>query len=188
MIDKKTPIVLTIGHSNRSLSDFIDLLKAHAVTCLVDIRTVPRSRHNPQYNLDTLPASLKAVGIDHAHMAGLGGLRHARADSPNKGWRTPGFQGYADYMQSAEFEKALQVLVELAKSQRVAVMCAEALPWRCHRSLLSDALSVRGIAVEHITSKTRRQPHSLTPFARVDGTRITYPPAIQEEGGTLTIG
>jgi uncharacterized protein (DUF488 family) len=186
MDDKLT--ILTIGHSNRTLDDFVELLKAHGVEFLVDIRTVPRSRRNPDFNVDALPISLNAVGIAHLHMSGLGGLRHARPDSPNKGWQNSGFQGYADYMQTVEFASAVESLIELAWGQRVAVMCAEAVPWRCHRSLLSDALTVRGITVEHIMTKTRRQKHTLTPFAKVEGTRLMYPLPIKEEGGTLTFG
>lgn len=187
MAQRQRPVVLTIGHSTRTLEEFIDLLKAHGVDCLVDIRTVPRSRRNPQFNLESLPGSLAAAGIEHVHMPGLGGLRHARPGSPNTGWRTPGFQGYADYMQTPEFEAALKELVDRAAASRVCVMCAESVPWRCHRSLLSDALTVHGVNVEHIMSSTRRQPHTLTSFARVDGTRLTYPAPLKEEGGQLTI-
>src|SRR5262249_45634116 len=169
------PIVLTIGHSNRALDDFVGMLKAHGVELLVDIRTVPRSRRNPDFNVDALPMSLNAVGIDHVHMSALGGLRHPRPNSPNKGWQNSGFQGYADYMQTPEFDDAVESLIEMARSKRLTVMCAEAVPWRCHRSLLSDALTVRGITVEHIMTTARRQQHSLTPFAKVDGTGLTYP-------------
>ena len=169
------PTVLTIGHSTRTLEEFIRLLQAHAVTRVVDVRTVPRSRHNPQFNRDTLPASLKAAGIGYTHMAELGGLRHTTLDSPNTGWRNASFRGYADYMQTPEFGKALDELIQLAKQDRIAVMCAEAVPWRCHRSLIADALLVRGIQTEDILSATHRQVHALTLFARVDGERILYP-------------
>ena len=169
------PTVLTIGHSTRTLEEFIRLLQAHAVTRVVDVRTVPRSRHNPQFNRDTLPASLKAAGIGYVHMAGLGGLRHTTLHSPNTGWRNASFRGYADYMQTPEFGKALDELIQLAKRDRIAVMCAEAVPWRCHRSLIADALLVRGIQAEDILSATHRQVHALTPFAKVKGAHILYP-------------
>ncbi len=168
------PTVLTIGHSTRPLEEFIRLLQAHGVTRVVDVRTVPRSRHNPQFNRDTLPGALDAAGIGYVHMAQLGGLRHARSDSPNTGWRNASFRGYADYMQTPEFGKALDELIQLAKQDRVALMCAEAVPWRCHRSLIADALLVRGIRTEDILSATHRQAHALTPFARVMGSHITY--------------
>jgi uncharacterized protein (DUF488 family) len=169
-------VVLTIGHSTRGLEEFIALLKAHAVTLLVDVRTIPRSRHNPQFNKDALPESLKNTGVGYVHMPGLGGLRHARPDSPNAGWRNDSFRGYADYMQTPEFAQQIEELIRLASDQRIAIMCAEAVPWRCHRSLIADALSVRGIQTEDIMSLTRRQIHALTPFAKVRGTTVTYPP------------
>ena len=173
----QSPIVLTIGHSTRTLEGFIRLLQAHGVARVVDVRTVPRSRRNPQFNRETLPDALSAAGIGYTHLAGLGGLRHARPDSPNQGWRNESFRGFADYMQTAEFEAGLQDLLALAAHEPVALMCAEALPWRCHRSLIADVLLVRGIHVEHIISGARREGHNLTPFAVVSGTRITYPPA-----------
>ncbi len=128
------------------------MLQAHGVSLVADVRTVPRSRHNPQFNRESLPLALKAVSIGYVHLAGLGGWRSPRADSPNRGWRNPAFQGYADYLLTPEFEAHLEALIELARRQRVALMCAEALPWRCHRSLIADALLVRGISVEHIMS------------------------------------
>ena len=150
------------------------MLRAHGVETLVDVRTVPRSRHNPQFNRDTLPASLQAAGIQYVHMPELGGLRRAQRDSVNTGWRNLSFRGFADYMQTPAFAAALDKLMELARGTRVAVMCSEAVPWRCHRSLIADALSVRGIPVEHILSAASRRPHALTPFAQVDGDKITY--------------
>ncbi len=168
--------VLTIGHSTRTIAEFIAMLAGHGVTLLVDVRSVPRSRHNPQFNAESLPASLAAAHIGYAHAAGLGGLRHTLADSPNTGWRNLSFRGYADYMQSAEFEQELIGLLELAHGERIALMCAEAVPWRCHRSLIADALLIRGVRVEEIISETRRQAHTLTSFAKVDGTSIIYPP------------
>ncbi len=167
--------VLTIGHSTRTLSEFIGLLQAHGATCVVDVRTVPRSRHNPQFNKDSLPGSLKKAGLGYVHMPGLGGLRHAQRDSVNAGWRNASFRGYADYMQTREFKQSLAELIQLANQERIALMCAEAVPWRCHRSLIADALLVRGIRTEDIMSPTRRQVHILTPFAKVRGATLTYP-------------
>ena len=168
-------VVMTIGHSTRPLDEFIGLLQAHAVTRVVDVRTIPRSWHNPQFNRDSLPASLKKAGLSYAHLAGLGGLRHAKPDSINAGWRNASFRGYADYMQTPEFEESLGELIQMATQERVAIMCAEAVPWRCHRSLIADALLVRGIRAEDIMSLTRHTVHALTPFAKVCGTTITYP-------------
>jgi uncharacterized protein (DUF488 family) len=168
-------LVCTIGHSNRTIEDLIDLLWTNEVAEVIDVRTVPRSRHNPQFNLDSLPASLAAAGIDYLHMPGLGGLRHARADSVNTGWRNASFRGYADYMQSAVFAENVDHVVQLARSRRCALMCAEAVPWRCHRSLIADALLVRGVRVEDIIGPRGRKPHALTSFARVEGLHVTYP-------------
>ena len=169
------PIVLTIGHSTRTLEEFIRLLQAHGATRVADVRTVPRSRHNPQFNKAALPRALKKAGLGYVHLPGLGGLRHAKRDSLNVGWRNASFRGYADYMQTPEFEQSLEELIGLANQDRIALMCAEAVPWRCHRSLIADALLVRGIRTEDIMSPTRRQVHVLTPFAKVRGTTITYP-------------
>lgn len=181
------PPILTIGHSNRSIEDFLALLKAHNIQRLVDVRTVPRSRHNPQFNRlpavaglpaqtgDTLPQTLRRARIAYTHLAKLGGLRRAKPDSVNTGWSNSSFRGFADYMQTPEFAAGLARLEKLAQTKRCAIMCAEAVPWRCHRSLLADALTVRGHAVEHIMTPTRRNLHKLAPFARVRGKRITYP-------------
>jgi uncharacterized protein (DUF488 family) len=139
------------------------------------VRTVPRSRHNPQFNKPSLPRALNKAGLGYSHLPGLGGLRHAQCDSLNVGWRNASFRGYADYMQTPDFEQSLEELIRLAKQDRIALMCAEAVPWRCHRSLIADALLVRGIRTEDIMSSTRRQVHTLTPFAKVRGTTITYP-------------
>ena len=171
-----SPIIMTIGHSTRTLDEFVALLRAHGVTRVVDVRTVPRSRHNPQFNKDSLPESLSKAGLGYVHTPGLGGLRHARADSLNAGWRNASFRGYADYMQTPEFEESLEELIELSREERVAIMCAEAVPWRCHRSLVGDALTVRGIEVDDIMSATKRTPHKMTSFSKVDGLKITYPP------------
>jgi uncharacterized protein (DUF488 family) len=168
-------MILTIGHSTRSIDSFIDLLRGHHVKHLVDVRTVPRSRHNPQFNRDALPETLHSAGIAYTHMQALGGLRHARADSPNAGWRNMSFRGYADYMQTPEFAAGLDALIQIAERGQTAIMCAEAVPWGCLRSLIADALATRGMQAEHIISGVRTQVHSLTPFAKVDGTNITYP-------------
>jgi uncharacterized protein (DUF488 family) len=167
--------VLTIGHSTRAIEEFIHILQAQGVETLVDVRTVPRSRHNPQFERVALLKSLPAAGIAYRHMPALGGLRHAHRDSVNTGWRNASFRGYADYMQTPEFAAALAELIALDRQSRVAIMCAEAVPWRCHRSLIADALTVRGIPVEHIMTAAVRNPHKLTPFAHVEGDRITYP-------------
>jgi uncharacterized protein (DUF488 family) len=173
---EETTVVFTIGHSTRPIEEFIGLLQAHAVSCVVDVRTVPRSRHNPQFNKDSLPDSLTKAGLGYVHMSGLGGLRHAKPDSINAGWRNASFRGYADYMQTPEFEQSLEELIQLGKEERIAIMCAEAVPWRCHRSLIGDALLARGIQTEDIMSPTRRQIHALTTFAKVRGKKVTYPP------------
>ena len=171
-----TPLVVfTIGHSTRAIVDFTRLLKAHNVQRVIDVRTIPRSRHNPQFNRDQLAPALHSARIHYRHMPGLGGLRHARRDSPNIGWRNVSFRGYADYMQTSAFEESLAGCIELAKRERVVLMCAEAVPWRCHRSLIADAVLVRGIDAREITSAIRTRPHALTPWARVSGTQITYP-------------
>jgi uncharacterized protein (DUF488 family) len=173
--------VFTIGHSTRAIDEFIALLQAHRVCRVVDVRTVPRSRHNPQFNQDSLADSLKKAGLGYVHMPGLGGLRHAKAGSiANIGWRNASFRGYADYMQTPEFEQSLEELINLAKSEQTAIMCAEAVPWRCHRSLIADALLVRGIHTEDIVSRTRCTVHTLTPFAKVRGKTITYPGEVSE--------
>lgn len=167
--------IFTIGHSNRSIGDFIALLKSHGVKRLVDVRTIPKSRHNPQFNRDSLAISLRRAHIAYTHLAKLGGLRHARADSVNIGWNNASFRGFADYMQTPEFAAALARLEKLARTKHCAIMCAEAVPWRCHRSLIADALTVRGHAVRHIMTPALANSHKLTPFARVRGTQITYP-------------
>ncbi|MEO8053219.1 MAG: DUF488 domain-containing protein [Acidobacteriota bacterium] len=175
-VAKPSPIVLTIGHSTHTIEEFIRLLQAHAVTRVVDVRTVPRSGHNPQFNRDTLPASLKTTGIGYVHIAALGGLRHTTRDSINTGWRNASFRGYADYMQTPEFEAAVDELIQLANQDQIALMCAEAVPWRCHRSMIADALVVRGIQTEDIMGLNPPKLHTLTSFAKVKGTHITYPP------------
>jgi uncharacterized protein (DUF488 family) len=169
-------VLLTIGHSNRPIEAFLAMLEGHGVELLVDVRTVPRSRYNPQFNRETLPGTLAAAGIAHLHMPGLGGLRHPRPDSTNTGWRNLNFRGYADYMQTPEFERHLEDLLQEAAQRHTVIMCAEAVPWRCHRSLIADAATARGVPVLHIMSKDKANPHKLTAFAHVDGVHVTYPP------------
>ena len=153
----------------------IEILKAHNIRLVADVRTIPRSRHNPQFNSDALANSLKASGIGYLHMPGLGGLRHAKKDSPNQGWENASFRGFADYMQTEEFETGLRDLIDAAKKRKTVIMCAEAVPWRCHRSLIGDALFVRGIAVMDILGRSSARPHALTPWAEVAGTKVLYP-------------
>jgi uncharacterized protein (DUF488 family) len=169
------PAVFTIGHSTHSWPELRDLLRAHGIERVVDVRTLPRSRHNPQFNRETLSAKLHGARIGYVHMRKLGGLRHARADSMNTGWHNLSFRGYADYMQTPEFEQALHRLIKLAGDKKSAIMCAEAVPWRCHRSLIADALTIRKIPVFHIVSAAKPRQHALTPFAKVRGHSITYP-------------
>ena len=174
------PVVFTIGHSTRTIEDFVRLLKAHGVQRVLDVRTIPRSRHNPQFDRGNLSPALHRVRIHYRHMPGLGGLRRPRPDSTNVGWRNASFRGYADYMQTSTFKENLNRCIALAKRERVVLMCAEALPWRCHRSLIADALLARGLEASEIASRTRTRPHSLTPWARVVGTQVTYPaPALE---------
>ena len=173
-------LVYTVGHSTRSLDEFVGLLKGHNVDKVADVRTVPRSRHNPQFETCALESALAACGIAYEHMPGLGGFRRADPSSPNGGWRNLSFRGYADYMQAPEFARSLEALVSEASHWCIAVMCAEAVPWRCHRSLIADALIVRGCRVMEITGKSAARDHSLTPFAKVDGESITYPPESTE--------
>jgi len=167
--------IFTLGHSTLPIERFVALLRAYGIERLVDIRTVPHSRHNPQFNDTALASSLTAEHLEYVHMQALGGLRHARQDSPNTGWRNKSFRGYADYMQTAEFHDGLETLIQMSRRKRVAIMCAEAVPWRCHRSLVADALSIRGIPVIEILSETSYRMHKLTPFAQVEGTQLTYP-------------
>jgi uncharacterized protein (DUF488 family) len=167
----------TIGHSTRSLEAFMRLLLAARISCLVDVRTIPRSRHTPQFNQEPLRDELARQGIAYLHLSTLGGLRKSRREgSPNTGWRSEGFRAFADYMQTAEFVQALEALWELAGRERAAIMCAEAVYWRCHRSLIADAFLVRGGEVAHILSDQKVEPHRLTAFAVVNEGRITYPP------------
>ena len=167
--------VFTIGHSTRTIDEFIALLKTYGVTLVVDVRMVPRSRHNPQFNKETLPNTLKPYGVKYIHMPDIGGLRRPKHDSINLAWRNSTFRGYADYMQTKEFTDNLLKIIALARENRLAMMCAEALPWRCHRSLISDALLLRHVKVVHIISATSCLNHELNEMAQVEGTKITYP-------------
>ena len=176
-----SPIVLTIGHSTRTIEEFINLVLAHGVSRVVDVRTIPRSRHNPHFNADSLPRSLKKTGVGYVHMAGLGGLRHPTRDSLNIGWCNGSFRGFADYMQTPDFETSLGEFIELARQGGVALMCAEAVPWRCHRSLIADALLARGWEVLEILSEKEARRRALPPFARLEGTRVIY------DGGELPL-
>ena len=169
------PVIFTIGHSTRPLEEFIALLRAQGVQRVIDIRTIPKSRHNPQFNRETLGPALRAARIGYVHLKALGGLRRARPDSKNIGWHNASFRGFADYMQTPEFDAGLARAIRLASTKPSALMCAEALPWRCHRSLVADALVVRGFHVEEIIGTSVPKLHKLTPFARVRGTKITYP-------------
>ncbi|HEX4002122.1 MAG TPA: DUF488 domain-containing protein [Candidatus Acidoferrales bacterium] len=168
--------IFTIGHSTRPIGEFLDLLRAQGIRQLLDIRTIPKSRRNPQFNTDALAASLAAAKIRYVHMKDLGGLRHPARDSINLGWRNASFRGYADYMQTEAFAQALDRAIHLAEETSPTVlMCAEAVPWRCHRSLVADALVVRGIQVLEIVSAAAPRAHAITTFAQVRGTQITYP-------------
>ena len=180
-------VVLTMGHSTRTLEEFVQLLEVYVVTLVVDVRTVPRSRHNPQFNKETLPDSLKHYGVLYIHMPEIGGLRHPKHESVNTAWQNSGFRGYADYMQTQEFTDSLLKIVALARENRLALMCAEALPWRCHRNLLSDALVIRHIKVEHIISKDSVINHVVNELAQVEGTKITYP-LFTKETAQRTLG
>jgi len=172
--------IFTIGHSTRPLYELLELLQENGVKVLVDVRTIPRSRHNPQYEWDSLVKSLRDSGIRYVGMKGLGGLRRPRPDSENHGWRNASFRGFADYMQTDSFAEDIERLAEIAEEEPSAVMCAEAVPWRCHRFLIADALLVRGFEVLHIIGKGAPKKHVMTRFAHVSGTRITYPQAGEE--------
>lgn len=171
----KKHIIYTIGHSTRSLAEFLEILRNFGINQLIDVRTIPRSRHNPQFNRETLSVFLRNRHIGYAHMKHLGGLRHARKDSINTAWENASFRGYADYMQTEEFHEALKKLIQKSKDKTVAIMCAEAVPWRCHRSLIADALYAYHIPVVEIMSKTSAHEHKLTAWARIKGHQVWYP-------------
>lgn len=171
-----TERIFTVGHSTHPIDEFVRLLKAHGVEQVVDVRTIAKSRHNPQFGEDELRASLPESGIAYQRLESLGGLRHTTKESVNGAWKNASFRGYADYMQTDAFAAGLEELFTLADHQASAIMCAEAVPWRCHRSLIGDALLVRGVEVFDIMTEKAAKPHALTRFAHVDGTRVTYPP------------
>lgn len=173
---RQAPLTIySIGHSTRPLDEFIAILHANGIGRIVDIRAFPHSARNGQFNIETLPPSLQSAGVNYTHIPGLGGRRRPVPGSANTGWHNISFQGFADYMQTIEFEIAIQRLIALAASERISLMCAEAMPWRCHRSLIADALTARGIAVTHILGPGTRRPHALTPFARLMGGHLIYP-------------
>ncbi len=167
----------TIGHSTRTIEQFLALLHAWQIQELVDVRTMPKSRHNPQFGQDMLVPALRNAGIAYTHLKQLGGLRHPSKDSINTGWQNTSFRGYADYMATGEFQQALQELEDIAEQRITAIMCAEAVPWRCHRSMIADALTIKGWEVREIQSKKTAKSHELTPFLQVQNGKITYPAA-----------
>jgi uncharacterized protein (DUF488 family) len=167
--------IYTVRHSTRSIEDFIQLMKTYAIESIADVRKIAKSRHNPQYGEDALRQGLGEHNIAYRRFEGLGGLRRTTRESVNTRWKNLSFRGYADYMQTSEFAESLEKLVELAADSQMVIMCAEAVPWRCHRSLIGDALVIRGIVVKDIISEKNCKPHKLTPFAKVDGNTITYP-------------
>lgn len=174
--------IWTVGHSTRTIDEFLGVMYSYSIETVVDIRTVPRSRKNPQFNKDSLEKTLPASGIEYIHAQDLGGLRHPVSDSPNAAWRNDRFRGFADYMQTQAFNEALTWLAEFAQQKRVAIMCAEILPWRCHRSLIADVLLVNGFEVIEIFEKEKSRLHKLTSFAVVENGKVTYPipPAVDE--------
>ncbi len=172
---RKQNTIFTIGHSTRTIEELLAILKHYEITMVVDVRTIPRSRHNPQFNEDVLKAFLEKHDIGYLHMSALGGLRHPLKNSINNGWHNASFRGFADYMQTAKFKRGVEVLCDIALKNRTVIMCAEAIPWRCHRSLIADALLVRHFVVHDIYSGNRTQEHTLTSFAQVKGLQITYP-------------
>jgi uncharacterized protein (DUF488 family) len=175
--------IYTIGHSTRPLPEFIGILKAYRITLVIDIRSLPRSRHNPHFDRNTLSETLRDAGIRYLHCADLGGFRRPEKDSVNTAWSSRAFRGFADYMQTTEFSRAIGLLIDVLESETPVLMCAEGNPFRCHRRLIADTLVVRGIRVMHIATRRSARPHTLTPFARVRDAVITYPAA---EPGSAT--
>jgi uncharacterized protein (DUF488 family) len=171
-----TNVLFTIGHSTHSIEEFIELLNAHNVQHLVDVRSIPKSRHVPQFNTEALASSLRAANIDYTHLKALGGRRHSRKNSINTGWRHASFRGYADYMSAPQFAEGLAALIQIAGATPAVIMCAEAVPWRCHRSLIADAMILQGWEVRDILTKAPAAEHRLTPFLKVVNGLITYPP------------
>jgi uncharacterized protein (DUF488 family) len=174
-MSRSAPVIFTVGHSTRSFEDLVAILRAHGVKRVVDVRRIPRSRQNPQFNRETLSKALHHRRLNYRHMKALSGLRHASPNSINIGWRNASFRGFADYMQTPAFQEALERLVEMAMQKPTAIMCAEAVPWRCHRSLIADALVARGYEVRDIMRTASAKPHNLNPMARVLGQQVTYP-------------
>lgn len=170
-----SPRIFTVGHSNQSIEDFFSILQSKKLKLLVDVRLIPKSRHNPQFTQSKLKKKLAQSGIEYIHLPGLGGRRWPVKNTVNFGWRNSSFRGYADYMQTADFRKNLSRLISLSKRKRLVIMCAEAVPWRCHRSLIADALLVKNQAVEDLFNARYSRPHKLTSFAVVTRGRITYP-------------
>jgi uncharacterized protein (DUF488 family) len=183
-------LIYTIGHSNRPLEEFLNMLRAHDIAQLIDVRTAAGSRRNPQFGKSELSLALEAEGTRYLHLPELGGFRKPRIDSRNTGWRNASFRGFADYMETPQFEAGITRLLEVAEARTASIMCSEAVPWRCHRSLIADALTVRGQEVRHIMSANKADEHRLTPFAKVDGTEIWYPPeaGTMLEAGKITTG
>jgi len=171
----KRPCIFTVGHSTRSIDEFVELLRAHGIKEIVDIRSIPQSRHNPQFNADDLKQSLQREHMSYKHIKELGGLRRAKKDSINLGWRNASFRGFADYMATQEFSEGLEALTKIANTRETAIMCAEAVPWRCHRSLIADALTKKGWIVRDIMSWTVAARHRLTPFLKLRKGQLVYP-------------
>jgi len=171
---KKT-LIFTIGHSTRPIDEFVELLDIYGVAEVVDVRTIPMSGYNPQFNQDDLRQSLKTKHIRYTHLKELGGLRHSKKDSTNLGWRNTSFRGFADYMATPQFADGLEALMTISAKRPTAIMCAEAVPWRCHRSLIADALLKKGWLVRDIMSRTSATTHRLTSFAKVRKGQLVYP-------------
>lgn len=176
--------IYTVGHSNRTIEEFIEILKTYKIEQVVDIRSIPRSMHNPQFNKDVIAKILRNRHINYRQMKDLGGFRHALKDTINKGWRKPSFRGFADYMQTGKFEVALEKLIALLVHKTSVLMCAESVPWRCHRSLIADALTARGVVVKDIYSTASVKEHSMTSFARIMKGRVYYPEGYDVMGDT----
>ncbi len=177
-------MIYTIGHSTRTIEDFVDILHTYEIRQVVDVRSLPYSRYAPQFNKEAIAESLRLAGMRYLHLKDLGGLRHPQKDSVNQGWKNASFRGYADYMQTPAFQEGIRTLIELTKNATTVIMCAEAVPWRCHRSLIADALLIREHHVTHILSKTTTRKHTLTPFACVQNGTLTYPKKGTTEAGT----
>ncbi|HOD14721.1 MAG: DUF488 domain-containing protein [Spirochaetes bacterium] len=180
-MERTRDTIYTVGHSNRTIEELFEILKAYKIERVVDIRSVPRSMHNPQFNKDAIARSLRNRHISYRQMKDLGGFRHTLKDTINTGWRNPSFRGFADYMQTDKFDMALEKLIALLQNRTTVIMCAESVPWRCHRSLIADALTARGVLVKDIYSKTSVKVHSMTPFARITRGHVSYP----EKGDTI---